>query len=40
MVSAGLIKAKRARQAYDAMVKAGPWLPWEEVEKQLREFGK
>jgi len=38
MVSAGLIKPKRARQAYDAMQTAGRRLPWEEVEEQLRRF--
>ena len=38
MVSAGFIKPKRARQAYDAMRKVGRRLPWEEVEEQLRRF--
>lgn len=38
MVSAGLIRPKRARQAYDAMRKAGRRLPWDEVEDQLRRF--
>jgi predicted nucleic acid-binding protein len=38
IVNAGLIRPKRARQAYDAMRKAGRRLPWEEVEDQLRRF--
>jgi len=38
MVCMGLIKPKRARQAYDAMRKADRRLPWEEVEEQLRRF--
>lgn len=38
MVNAGLIGPKRARQAYDAMRKAGRRLPWEEVDEQLRGF--
>lgn len=38
MVTAGVIKPKRARQAYDAMRKAGRRLPWEEVDDQLRGF--
>lgn len=40
MVSAGLIKARRARQAYDAMSEAGRRLPWDEVEQQLRNLRK
>lgn len=38
IVNAGLIRPKRARQAYDAMRRAGRWLPWDEVEQQLRSF--
>jgi len=38
MVNAGVIRPIRARQAYDAMRKAGRRLPWEEVEDQLRRF--
>lgn len=38
MVNRGLIRPKRARQAYDAMRKAGRRLPWDEVEEQLRRF--
>ena len=38
MVNAGAIRHKRARQAYDAMRKAGRRLPWDEVEDQLRGF--
>lgn len=38
MVNAGVIQPKRARQAYEAMRKAGRRLPWEEVEEQLQDF--
>lgn len=38
IVIAGLIRPKRAQQAYDAMRKAGRRLPWDEVEEQLRRF--
>ena len=38
IVNAGLITPKRARQAYDAMRKAGRRLPWDEVEEQLQKF--
>lgn len=38
MVTGGIIRPKRARQAYDAMRKAGRRLPWDEVEDQLRRF--
>ena len=38
IVNAGLIRLKRARQAYDAMRKAGRRLPWDEVENQLQQF--
>jgi predicted nucleic acid-binding protein len=38
MLTAGVIRPKRARQAYDAMRKAGRRLPWEKVEDQLRRF--
>lgn len=40
IVNVGLIKSKRARQAYNAMRKAGRRLPWEEVEQQLHTFRK
>ena len=38
VLNAGLIRPKRARQAYDAMREAGRRLPWEEVEEQLQRF--
>jgi len=38
MLTAGVIRPKRARQAYEAMRKASRRLPWEEVADQLRRF--
>ena len=38
ILNSGLIKPKRARQAYDVMRKAGRRLPWEEVEGRLRKL--
>ena len=38
LVNAGLIKPKRARQAYDAMRAVGRRLPWDDVTRQLKEL--
>jgi predicted nucleic acid-binding protein len=38
IVTVSRITPKRARQAYDAMRKAGRRLPWDEVEGQLQRF--
>ena len=38
LVRTGHIKTARARRAYDAMRAADRWLPWDDVERQIKSF--
>jgi len=38
LIRSGHIKAARARGAYDAMRAADRWLPWDDVERQIKSF--
>lgn len=38
MLAADVLDVDRARAAYEAMRRAGSRLPWQEIEKQLKDF--